>query len=134
MLSIHFKNNPRHQVLLSVSLVSVFFITAITVSLLSEHYSGKNVWHGLTPSGDHNFWCERNKVTEFIIEPMNSWSDFSFFIVGLLMMYYGISDLFFNDPIIVPKNMLVKHPLLTITSAIANIFHAIGTFTNHACR
>jgi len=133
-MSIHYKNNPRHTVLLSVTLLSVFFITILIVSLLSEHYSGKSVWKNLTPSGDDNFWCERNRVTEFLIEPMNSWSDFSFLFVGLLMLYYGISDTFFKDPTIVPKNMLIRHPILTMISAFVNIFHSFGTFTNHACR
>jgi len=57
-----------------------------------------------------------------------------FFFVGLVMLYYAISDMFFLSSPSNSKNMLMDHPVLSFVSAGVNIFHAIGTFTNHACR
>jgi hypothetical protein len=123
--------NLNHHAILAVFLCYIFGTVIFTVSTLASHFRNRNVWKGMQISGDHEFWCERDHPDQFIREPMNSWSDFGFLFVGITMLYFAISDTFFSDT---PRNLCMDHPVLSFVSAIVNIFHAVGTFTNHACR
>lgn len=120
--------------LLALFLAYVFFSALVAVSSVSEHFKNRGIWRDWAPSGDMDFWCEEDQPANLIREPVNAWSDFSFFFVGLVMLYYAISDMFFLSSPSNSKNMLMDHPVLSFVSAGVNIFHAIGTFTNHACR
>jgi len=121
------------QGLLALFMCYVFFTVLLAVSSLSEHFRNRGLWQSWEPSGDMHFWCEQDRVDNFVREPSNAWSDFSFLFVGLVMLYFGISDMFFQAPLS-SKNMLMDHPILSFLSGTVNIIHAIGTFTNHACR
>jgi len=128
-------NTPiTRQGLLALFLAYVFFSALVAVSSISEHFKNRGIWRDWEPSGDMYFWCEQDQTANLIREPSNAWSDFSFFLVGLVMLYYAISDMFFLNSPTNSKNMLMDHPVLSFVSAAVNIVHAIGTFANHACR
>jgi len=122
------------QGFLVLFLCYIFVSVLWAVSSLSEHFRNRGIWQNWEPSGDMYFWCEEDRISNFVREPSNAWSDFSFLFVGLVMLYYGISDMFFQSQICFSKNMLMDHPILSFISGTANIIHAVGTFTNHACR
>lgn len=79
--------------------------------------------------------------SQFVREPSNSYSDFSFLAVGLFMMYCGWRDLstlrsMGRDEVVsrYGSNWFRLHPLLSIANGAMNCIHAVGTAYNHACR
>jgi len=111
------------------------------VLYLSYSLAGTAPWIGwMTPINSP--WCERDHTVDFIREPANAWSDFSFLAFGLFAMYCGVCDLA-SGKFVESKqgfstskstNSLVSQPLISIICGIMNVVHAIGTFTYHSCR
>jgi len=122
------------QSVLAVVLCGVWTSAIGLVSSLSNYYAHQNVWNGVAKSGDDQFWCERDYSDMLIREPSNSWSDFSFFAVGLVMIFVGLSDMFLRNKKNKSQNLFIEYPSLSIINGFANIFHAFGTFSNHSCR
>jgi len=125
----------------------MFFSFASVAITFSYLYDGRSFWEGYSPSGDMNFWCERDSETMFVRERSNSWSDLSYLFVGLTMLFVGTADyLYGGSPINSSRvsqqtaartpffNLFKEYPSLTIISGLVNIVHASGTFANHACR
>jgi len=123
------------QIVIAVALFVLWCSTILAVSWLSNRYAGQHVWSDVDKSGDDQFWCENDYSSMLIREPSNSWSDFSFLAVGLTILFVGISDMFLmNRNNNKSHNLFIEYPSLSIINALANIFHAFGTFSNHSCR
>jgi len=90
---------------------------------------GLNFWEVF--EYDPGPWCEYERTASFLREPANSLSDFTFFALGLYMLRTGLVTLVDGAQ---TNNLLTDFPLLTLLNGAVNLIHAVGTFTNHACR
>ena len=113
-----------------------------------------------SPQYDHGPWCEAERHEDFLREPANSLyvpkprpyifnlvgapntrththththrSDLTFLVFAIFAFIKGIKDL--RTPEKYRKeNLIRRRPVLTIAFAIANMYHFLGTFFNHAC-
>jgi hypothetical protein len=110
----------------------VTFIGAVTASYMLE---GTNPWKTFTYQPGP--WCELERTNNFMREPVNAWSDFSFLAVGLFMIYSGIHNMLWpvkNSKGEKAVNPIVAFPIVSIVWGVANVIHACGTFWYHSCR
>eukprot|EP01080_Neovahlkampfia_damariscottae_P007329 gene7329-11648_t len=133
-------NEPQTDSTLPKSLIAqiallLFILFIFTQSLymiieIDEQYEGKDPWK------DWHFKpmkiCERIIMKDFIREKSNSYSDFAYYFVGLLITAIGVYDHFFGEITATTSN-IIKYPSITIMYGIHNIFHAVGSFSFHAC-
>jgi len=89
---------------------------------------------------------KKDNKESFIREPANAWSAFGYFLVGLIILHCAVYDFFFNrvknfkrkspdEPrYIYTTNRLRRFPTFSLIYGFTNIYHAAGTFWNHACR
>eukprot|EP01095_Lingulamoeba_sp_RSL-Kostka_P011981 TRINITY_DN467_c3_g1_i1.p1 TRINITY_DN467_c3_g1~~TRINITY_DN467_c3_g1_i1.p1 ORF type:complete len:299 (+),score=34.16 TRINITY_DN467_c3_g1_i1:39-935(+) len=118
------------SVVLSISALFIWIMILLSTLFTNYVTAGKNVWKDFEHAPDGS-WCERDREENFVKEPMNSFSDFSYLAVGLFMTSSGLFDLMF---MIRNENKIVSNGKISLFFGIANIFHACGTFTNHSCR
>lgn len=72
----------------SVGLVTVWLIVLVGIILFGETVKNRNFWAGW--EYDPGPWCERERTNDFVREPANAYSDFSFLAAGLAMIYVRI--------------------------------------------
>jgi len=143
---------------------SIFLLTLVIVQLLRATYDGTDIWTKLSKlsasdpnsltsySYDPGPWCEQERTADFLREPSNALSDFAFFAVGLYMIHYSFLD--YDHSLVrtelgfqttkaagrggshstASSNLLVEYPLISFLWGVVNVFHFVGTFSNHASR
>jgi len=110
----------------------VAFVAAVSASFMLE---GTNPWQSFTYQPGP--WCELERTHNFMREPVNAWSDFSFLAVGFFMIYCGVHNMFWpvqNSKGEKTVNPIVSFPIVSIVWGVANVIHACGTFWYHSCR
>ena len=88
-----------------------------------------STWMGA--GGNSSHFCELNRWEMLIIQPSNTWSNFGFLIVGLILISVGIKDHYFKGRHKI-NNLIAKHPAFTILIGVALIHLFIGSFFYHA--
>ena len=151
-----------------VVLFLLFLSTVVVIlplEILELVYRNKSPWinlYGSDDVGDAD-WCEAidADLTQFIIEPWNSRSDYAFMLWGCFLLVLGICDALDNNDNdnehilasceeedeedededeeedektcqTVP-NPLLRYPRITWVNGIFNLLHGLGSFWNHAC-
>ena len=125
---------------LRVAFIAIFLSLFFFVLYLEAHYGDSDPWGGC--AYDPGPFCERERHLRFLREPLNSLSDFSFLALGFYLVYQYLVDSFALSTSLshpshlspVPTNLIRRFPSLTLMYGLANILHAVGTFTNHASR
>jgi len=116
-----------------IILSTVWGVTVFVILMLQAF--SHDIWKDV--DYDPGPWCEQERTSSFLREPINSFTDVSFLAVGLVQIYYGIQDTYRRHSplqVTIDDNLILTFPFLSFVSGLANIVHAIGTFTNHACR
>jgi len=156
------RKNPRVVFWMAVLFLSV--ATILPLEIMNVLYRNESLWINLYGSGDvgEADWCEAidADLTQFIIEPWNSRSNYAFMVWGCFLVILGLSDFwnlrqqhqeeeqqrpFHNDkehcdeeePFVsaslsVPNPML-RYPHITLANGIFTLLLGLGSFWNHAC-
>lgn len=153
------QKNPRLFFWMTVFFLSVAII--LPLEIMSALYRNESFWINLYGSGDVGKadWCEAMDadLTQFIIEPWNSRSDYAFMVWGCFLVILGLRDFwnlchqhtveqsFHNDEELAEgeatpssfsrkvPNPLLRYPHITLANGIFNVLHGLGSFWNHAC-
>jgi hypothetical protein len=96
----------------------------------AESFRGRNPWK----NWEYNTMnlCERERTKDLIREPSKAYSDFSYFLVGLVICAFGVYDFYFAE-ITSKTSSIIVYPSFSVSFGIYNILHAIGTFWFHSC-
>jgi len=136
---------------LRVALLSTIFLTLISVTAMEVIHAtskGQNIWGDFRQSNPA--WCEAEGAdrTNFLIEPWNCRSDYTYVAWGYFLLSIGVSDIITKRSLhhmalllvgpIPPEtehliNPMMRYPHITIGNGIVNLLHGIGSFWFHAC-
>lgn len=124
-LSNHSRRAFSHPVIISA-------IIAGALWALYEAFKYADLWSNwLGAGGNSAHFCELNRWNMAIIQPSNTWSNFGFLLVGLILISVGIKDHYYKKRHEV-NNLIAKHPAFTIFIGAAMIHLFIGSFFYHA--
>jgi hypothetical protein len=112
--------------------VCLWILLAYATYTYSESLRGLNFWGSWTYEPQHGI-CERERTLDFIREPANAWSDFSYVAVGIYILLQGVYDLYYGE-VSSKKSLIIQYPSISIVYGIYNIIHGFGSFWFHACR
>jgi len=111
------------------SIIFSFITIALVVAYKFLQYT--SLWTNWKAAENNALtFCEHNRVTEAIVQPANTWSNFGFLMVGLLLVFIGINDLKIRKPS--SNNLLVRYPGFSILLGASCIYLFFGSFLYHA--
>lgn len=107
-------------------------LMALALWGLNEAFKYVDVWSSwLGAGGNSSTFCEFNRWNMLIIQPSNTWSNFGFLVVGLILISIGIKDHYYRKRDQV-NNLIAKHPAFTLMLGASLIYLFIGSFFYHA--
>lgn len=110
----------------------VFLLSCLAAGFYYNAFRFNNLWDGWNVAMGNAFqFCEANRMDQLIRQPANTWSNFAYFIVGLLALTIGIHDLKYSERR-KSDNFLVRHPLFSILFGISALYVFVGSFLYHA--
>eukprot|EP01080_Neovahlkampfia_damariscottae_P009746 gene9746-2073_t len=122
---------PLMTIIALTLLVLFLFTQTLYVTIETDnYYHGKNIWKDWTY--EPMDICERKRMENFIREPSNAYSDFTYLLLGLILIAMGIYDIYHTE-VTENSSNIIKYPSITIVYGIHNIFHAAGSFFFHSC-
>ena len=121
----HSRKAFSHPVLISA-------IVAVALWATYEAFKYADIWSSwLGAGGNSAHFCEYNRWNMLIIQPSNTWSNFGFLIVGLILISIGIKDHYYRNREEI-NNLIAKHPAFTILIGLGLIHLFVGSFFYHA--
>ncbi len=122
--------NHRPWTFLSPILIGLF--SGVLLYTLSMMFKFFNPWTGWRAAlGNTTHFCELNRLEQLVLQPSNTWSNFGYLIVGLILISVGIKDHFFTERSKL-KNLMARKPGFTILLGAALLYLFIGSFLYHA--
>ncbi|NNC96118.1 MAG: hypothetical protein HKN92_11195 [Chitinophagales bacterium] len=105
-------------------------ITGLLIVFL-DAYKSHNIWGGWEAAfGNAYSFCELDRGPCSVRQPINTWSNLGFLIVGLISLTFGIND--FRRRKINTQSLIVKYPAFSIMMGISCIYVFFGSFFYHA--
>lgn len=89
-----------------------------------------NMWEGwkLGPNGFNTIFCEQNRITQFIRQPANTWSNLAYLFYGLMCARLAIYDKA-NKP---TANFITRSPIISWVFGFTFLYLCVGSFFYHA--
>jgi hypothetical protein len=87
------------------------------------------LWQGMEPSQSilKGEYCEHKRMDSFAREPLNTWSNAAFLILGALVIGHGL-----NDRKKKGNNLLTQHPIFSFITGISMVYLFFGSGLFHA--
>jgi hypothetical protein len=134
-------HNYGTKILLFISAITLWSCTVYFTLHLQDLWRGKNPWNkptsfihqNTTFNGVGILWCEKKKPMDFMAEPSNAMSNFSYLLVGILMVHVSIYDYFFNDdPNRSKHSLMIQHPAWSLNYGLSTMLLGVCSFLMHA--
>lgn len=107
----------------------IFALITIALAVLASLYGDYfMLWKSFERSDVIIQFCEAMNFSGVIRQPVNTWSNLSYLLFGILLIDYGIKDFQKKDS----DNLLTRFPSFTILWGISQVYVFIGSFTYHA--